>query len=108
MADAMSTDAPLAGRAVLVTGPAKGLGLAVTRAIATAGGDLVLVGRDLGAIGPVAEEMLDLGRRVLVVATEVAREADVRDASTRSMTSASSSTSMCSEPFSSSDTCCPG
>ena len=80
MADAMTTDAPLAGRAVLVTGPAKGLGLAVTRAIAAAGGDLVLVGRDLGAIGPVAEEMLDLGRRVLVVATDVTREADVRDA----------------------------
>ena len=40
-------DLQLAGRVVLITGPAKGMGRAVTLAFAHEGAHLVLAGRDL-------------------------------------------------------------
>lgn len=52
----------LAGRVVFVTGPAKGMGRAITLALAEAGADLILAGRDTAAIGPVAEAIAGLGR----------------------------------------------
>ena len=71
------TQFDLAGRAILVTGPAKGMGDAVTRAIAAAGGDLVLIGRDIAAIEPLAAEMRALGRTVLVQSADITQEADI-------------------------------
>lgn len=68
---------PLQDRAIFVTGPAKGMGAAITRAIAEAGGDLVLVGRDMEAIGAVAEAVRSLGRRALAVETDITQEGDV-------------------------------
>jgi NAD(P)-dependent dehydrogenase (short-subunit alcohol dehydrogenase family) len=68
---------PLAHRAFLVTGPAKGMGGAITRAIADAGGDLVMIGRDLPAIEALAEDMRVLGRTVLVERADVTREDEV-------------------------------
>lgn len=70
----------LENKAVLVTGPAKGMGGAITRAIAMAGGDLVLVGRDMDAIGPIAEEMSALGRDVLAVPADITDEQATRTA----------------------------
>jgi NAD(P)-dependent dehydrogenase (short-subunit alcohol dehydrogenase family) len=70
-------DLSLANRAFLVTGPAKGMGHAITRAIAEAGGDLILIGRDVAAIEETAQEMRALGRRVLVQKADVTSEADV-------------------------------
>ncbi len=72
----------LAGRAVIVTGPAKGMGPAIVRAIAAAGGDLVLVGRDVTAIEAVAGAVRDNGRRVVVAAADVTHDEDVAAAVT--------------------------
>ena len=41
-------------RVVIITGPAKGMGEAVTMAFASEGCRLALVGRDVAAIEPVA------------------------------------------------------
>lgn len=70
----------LAGRAFVVTGPAKGMGAAITLAIAKAGGDLALLGRDLKPIQDVAERARALGRRVLTLACDVTQEGDVKAA----------------------------
>jgi len=40
----------LAGRVALVTGPAKGMGAAISLALGHAGADLALAGRDTAAI----------------------------------------------------------
>jgi len=68
---------PLAGKAILVTGPAKGMGGAITRAIAAAGGDLVLLGRDMMAIEAIADEVRALGRIVLAVSADVTKDEEV-------------------------------
>jgi 3-oxoacyl-[acyl-carrier protein] reductase len=72
----------LAGRCGIVTGPAKGMGEAVTMALARAGADLLLAGRDVAAIEPVAERMRALGRRAVVARCDVTRpdEADAASA----------------------------
>ena len=64
-------DLELHGRVALITGPAKGMGAAVTLAFATEGTDLVLLGRDTGAIEPVAARARALGRRVAVLSCDV-------------------------------------
>ncbi|MBN9431871.1 MAG: SDR family oxidoreductase [Bosea sp.] len=70
----------LQDRAILVTGPAKGMGGAITRAIAAAGGDLVLIGRDMAPIEAVAAEVRALGRDALIVRTDITDEAEVHAA----------------------------
>jgi len=67
----------LHGRVGIVTGPAKGMGAAITRALASAGADLLLAGRDTAAIEPVAADIRALGRRVVVARCDVTNEADV-------------------------------
>ena len=59
-------DLKLTGRVALITGPAKGMGAAVTLGFAREGCRLALLGRDLDAIGPVAEQARGLGAEVLV------------------------------------------
>jgi NAD(P)-dependent dehydrogenase (short-subunit alcohol dehydrogenase family) len=51
----------------LITGPAKGMGAAISRAFAAEGCDLALVGRDTAAIAPVAEEVKAMGRKAIVI-----------------------------------------
>ena len=68
---------PLADRAFLVTGPAKGMGGAITRAIAASGGDLVLIGRDMGPIEAIAAEIRTLGRDALPLRADITREEEV-------------------------------
>jgi hypothetical protein len=46
-------DLQLTGRVALKTGPAKGMGAAITMAFASEGCDLVLVGRDTAPMRPV-------------------------------------------------------
>ncbi len=58
-------------RAVLITGPAKGMGARITRRFAEEGADLVLAGRDTDAIAPVAEEVQAMGRGAIVVPCDV-------------------------------------
>jgi NAD(P)-dependent dehydrogenase (short-subunit alcohol dehydrogenase family) len=60
-------DLHLKGRVALITGPAKGMGAAISKAFAGEGCKLVLTGRDIGAIEPVAAEARALGAPVIVV-----------------------------------------
>jgi 3-oxoacyl-[acyl-carrier protein] reductase len=67
----------LAGRIAIVTGPAKGMGAAITLALAREGADLVLAGRDVAAIEPVAADVAALGRRAQIARCDVTNAADV-------------------------------
>lgn len=67
----------LANRTAIVTGPAKGMGSAITLALAAAGADLVLVGRDLAAIRPVAAAVEQAKRRSITVRCDITREEEV-------------------------------
>jgi 3-oxoacyl-[acyl-carrier protein] reductase len=64
-------DLKLTGRVALITGPAKGMGAAVTRSFAEEGCRLVLIGRDTGAIEPVAEDIRAAGGEAIVAACDV-------------------------------------
>lgn len=61
----------LANKTGIVTGPAKGMGKAISETLAREGADLVLAGRDTAAIDAVAEQIRALGRRAQVVKTDV-------------------------------------
>ena len=60
-------DLGLNGCVALITGPAKGMGAAITRAFAAEGCRLGLLGRDMAVIAPVAEEVRVQGTEVLAV-----------------------------------------
>ena len=64
-------DLKLAGRVAVITGPAKGMGAAVTRAFAAEGARLALVGRDTAAIEAVAGEFRNDGAQTLVLACDL-------------------------------------
>ena len=50
-------DLQLKDKVAVITGPAKGMGAAITKAFAAEGSRLALVGRDTAAIEPVAQEV---------------------------------------------------
>jgi 3-oxoacyl-[acyl-carrier protein] reductase len=60
-------DLQLKDKVAVITGPAKGMGRAVTLAFAEQGARLVLAGRDTAAIEPVAAEARALGAAAIVV-----------------------------------------
>ena len=64
-------DLKLAGRVAMITGPAKGMGAAVTRAFADEGARLALIGRDTAAIEQVAAEMRKSGAQAIVLACDL-------------------------------------
>src|SRR5687768_16491697 len=68
----------LKGKAAIVTGPAKGMGAAITLALAREGVDLCLAGRDMAAIAPVTNEVKALGRKVIEVQCDVTQPAQVQ------------------------------
>src|SRR5258708_4128414 len=57
----------LDGRIAMITGPAKGMGAAITKAFAAEGAKLALVGRDVAAIEPVAAEVKSAGAEAIIV-----------------------------------------
>lgn len=67
-------DLNLAGRVAVITGPAKGMGAAVSLAFARESCSLVLAGRDTAAIEPVAAQARALGRKAIVVACDLTDE----------------------------------
>jgi NAD(P)-dependent dehydrogenase (short-subunit alcohol dehydrogenase family) len=67
----------LSGKRAIVTGPAKGMGEAITLALAREGAELVLAGRDIAAIEPVAILVRDLGRRAQVLSCDITDPASV-------------------------------
>ena len=64
-------DLGLKDRVALITGPAKGMGAAVTRAFAQEGCRLALFGRDVAAIAPVAGKVQDAGGQAIVVGCNI-------------------------------------
>ena len=67
----------LEGKVAIVTGPAKGMGAAITLALAREGVDLALAGRDMEAISPVAKQVRSLGRKAIEVRCDVTDAAQV-------------------------------
>jgi NAD(P)-dependent dehydrogenase (short-subunit alcohol dehydrogenase family) len=61
----------LDGRTALVTGWSRGLGYAIARALAEAGADLAVVGRDAGVLDDARRALGETGRAVRVVAGDV-------------------------------------
>lgn len=68
-------DLQLKNKVAVITGPAKGMGRAVTMAFAEHGTHLVLAGRDTDAIAPVAAEAQLCGVRVIVVPCDLTQAA---------------------------------
>jgi NAD(P)-dependent dehydrogenase (short-subunit alcohol dehydrogenase family) len=64
-------DLGLKGRVAVITGPAKGMGAAVSKAFATEGCKLALIGRDVAAIEPVAKQIRAAKGEALVVQCDV-------------------------------------
>ncbi|MBM3588729.1 MAG: SDR family oxidoreductase [Alphaproteobacteria bacterium] len=64
-------DLNLKGRVAVITGPAKGMGAAVTLAFARAGCRLALISRDVAAIEPVATKARAFGAEALVIACDI-------------------------------------
>jgi len=64
-------DLMLKDKVVFITGPAKGMGAAITLAFANEGAKLALVGRDTAAIEPVAEEARCKGCSVVVIGCDL-------------------------------------
>ena len=70
----------LTGHIALITGPAKGMGAAVTRAFAAEGCKLALLGRDTKAIDPVAAEVIAQGGEAIVIAADLTDAAQCDEA----------------------------
>ena len=66
----------LDGRVAIVTGASSGLGVTFATALADAGADLVLAARRTDRLDAVRAEIEATGRRCLVVAADVAEQAD--------------------------------
>jgi NAD(P)-dependent dehydrogenase (short-subunit alcohol dehydrogenase family) len=64
-------DLHLHGRVAAITGPAKGMGAVISKAFAAEGCLMALIGRDTGAIEPVAQEIGAGGGRAIVLACDV-------------------------------------
>ncbi|ETH20258.1 NAD(P)H-binding protein, PF13460 domain protein [Bordetella pertussis I036] len=69
----------LAGRHALVTGGARGIGLACARALLARGASVTLLGRDGGALDAAADQLARAGR-VQTASADVADAASVRAA----------------------------
>jgi 3-oxoacyl-[acyl-carrier protein] reductase len=74
------------GRVAVITGPAKGMGAAITHAFAAEGCKLALLGRDVAAIEPVAAEVRARGAEAIVIACDITDGAACEQAISRTQT----------------------
>lgn len=75
----------LTGKAGIITGPAKGMGAAISRAFAMEGTRLALIGRDTAAIEPVAADVRTAGSEAIVIGCDLtdANQCDAAAAKTK-------------------------
>jgi 3-oxoacyl-[acyl-carrier protein] reductase len=66
-------DLNLEGRVAVITGPAKGMGAAITQSFAAEGAKLALIGRDVAAIAPVANEAKSAGAEAIVIPCDLTK-----------------------------------
>lgn len=64
-------DLGLSGKTAVITGPAKGMGAAITHAFAAENCRLALVGRDTAAIKPVADDVRARGREAIMIGCDL-------------------------------------
>jgi NAD(P)-dependent dehydrogenase (short-subunit alcohol dehydrogenase family) len=76
-------DLELNGRIAMITGPAKGMGAAITRAFAAEGVRLALIGRDTAAIEPVAGEVCATGAEAIIIRCDLTSAADCDQAAAK-------------------------
>ena len=70
----------LAGKRALITGSSRGIGYAIAEALAGAGAEIIINGRDTEALGLAAEKLAETGAQVKAVAFDVTNEESVADA----------------------------
>jgi 3-oxoacyl-[acyl-carrier protein] reductase len=80
-------DLNLKGRVAMITGPAKGMGAAITEAFAAEGARLALVGRDHTAIEPFAKAVAAAGGEAIVVPCDLTDAAQCDEAAQRTKAS---------------------
>jgi NAD(P)-dependent dehydrogenase (short-subunit alcohol dehydrogenase family) len=68
----------LSGKAALITGASRGLGLTFARALARAGADVAITSRTLASLEGPRAEIEALGRRAVPVALDVREEQSIR------------------------------
>lgn len=66
----------LEGKRALITGGSKGLGQAMGRALAEAGADLILVGRDQATLQESARALANLGRKIDILPADIGQPAE--------------------------------
>jgi NAD(P)-dependent dehydrogenase (short-subunit alcohol dehydrogenase family) len=76
-------DLKLDGRITMITGPAKGMGAAITMAFAAEGARLALIGRDTAAIEPVACAVKKEGGKAIIVPCDLTDAAQCAEAAHR-------------------------
>jgi NAD(P)-dependent dehydrogenase (short-subunit alcohol dehydrogenase family) len=76
-------DLKLNGRVAMITGPAKGMGAAITGAFAAEGARLALVGRDFSAIEPVAKSVKAGGGEAIIVPCDLTDPQQCADAAAK-------------------------
>src|SRR6266550_2481017 len=75
----------LTGKAAIVTGASRGLGVSFARGLAKAGCDLIIAARDMDRLRDVARDFEQHGRRVVPVQTDICRQQDVESMVQRSV-----------------------
>lgn len=68
----------LDGKRALITGGSRGLGLAMGRALADAGADLVLVGREQTSLETAAKDLACTGRRIDLLPSDISQPAEAQ------------------------------
>jgi len=67
----------LRGKVALVTGSSKGLGLAMARALAQSGADVIVNGRDAASLVPVVKGISELGATATAIAADLGQRKEV-------------------------------